>query len=102
MTDGRDFRGASYCFDSLNKLSYLLASLPESYDMLITALVANAEVPQMDVVTERLVQEERKQKSRGDDNSQAKATTTAMFSRRCVNCYYCGTSSEIALISVVI
>ena len=63
-----------------DQVVYLLASLPESYDKLVLALEANAEVPQMDVVTERLVHEKRKQKSRGDDNSQANATTTAIFS----------------------
>ena len=39
--------------------------------MLVTALEANAEVPQRDMVTECLVHENRKQKSRGDDNRQA-------------------------------
>ena len=63
--------------------------------MLVTALEVNAEVPQMDVVTEGLVHEERKQKSRGDDTSQGKATTTAMFSRRHVKCYYCGKPGHI-------
>ena len=33
---------------------YLLASLPDSYNTLVTALEANPDVPQMEVVTERL------------------------------------------------
>ena len=37
----------------------------ESYGMLVTALEASAEVPQMEVVTERLLHEERKLKERG-------------------------------------
>ena len=43
---------------------YLLASLPESYNTLVTALEAHADVPEMEVVTERLLNEERKQKDR--------------------------------------
>ena len=39
---------------------HLLASLPESFNMLVTALEANTEVPKMDIVTERLLHEERK------------------------------------------
>jgi hypothetical protein len=39
---------------------YLLASLPESYQVLVTALEANADVPLWETVTERLLAEERK------------------------------------------
>ena len=35
------------------KVVTLLASLPESFDMLVTALEANSELPDMEVVTER-------------------------------------------------
>ena len=42
---------------------HLLASLPGSYNMLVTALEANSDVPKMEVVTERLLREERKQRS---------------------------------------
>ena len=55
-----------------DRVVFLLASLPESYDILVTALEANSEVPQMEVVTERLLQyEERKLKDRSmaDDTS---------------------------------
>ena len=38
----------------------LLVSLPESFGVLITALEASDEIPKMDVVTERLLHEERK------------------------------------------
>ena len=31
---------------------HLLASLPESYDILVTALEASVEVPKMEIVTE--------------------------------------------------
>ena len=39
---------------------YLLASLPESFSTLVTALESNATVPDMDIVIERLTHEERK------------------------------------------
>ena len=41
---------------------YLLASFPESYNVLVTALQGNEAVPRMEVVTERLLHEERKLK----------------------------------------
>ena len=47
-----------------DRVVHLLASLPEFFDMLVTALEANIDVPKMDVVTERLLHEERKMKGR--------------------------------------
>ena len=47
-----------------DKVVTLLASLPDSYNVLVTALEANATVPQMEVVTERLLHEERKMNDR--------------------------------------
>lgn len=78
-----------------DQVVYLLASLPESYDMLVTALEANADVPQIDVVTERLLHEERKQRDREDDRSHSKAMTTATYSRGTVKCYHCGKPGHI-------
>ena len=43
-----------------DKVVHLLASLPDSYSMLVAALEANTEVPKMEIVTERLLHEERK------------------------------------------
>ena len=47
-----------------DRVVYLLASLPDSYNGLVTALEANAEVPKIEVVTERLLHEEHKLKIR--------------------------------------
>ena len=44
-----------------DRIVHLLASLSESYGMHVTALEANPDVPQMEVVTEHLLHEERKQ-----------------------------------------
>ena len=38
-----------------DRVVHLLASLHESFNMLVTALEANAEVPKMELVTERLL-----------------------------------------------
>ena len=48
---------------------YLLASLPESYSMLVTAFEANADVPKIEIITDRLLHEERKQKGRAESGS---------------------------------
>ena len=56
-----------------DRVVHLLASLPESYSMLVTALETNAEVPKMELATERLLHEERKLTDRGGDASSEKA-----------------------------
>uniref|UniRef100_A0A1X7T7I6 Uncharacterized protein n=1 Tax=Amphimedon queenslandica TaxID=400682 RepID=A0A1X7T7I6_AMPQE len=43
---------------------YVLASLPESFDMLVTAFEANSDVPNLDAGIEKLQHEERKQTER--------------------------------------
>ena len=43
-----------------DKVVTLLASPPDSFNMLVTLLEANAEVPSMEVLTERLIHEDRK------------------------------------------
>ena len=70
-----------------DRVVHLLASLPESYDMVVTALEANAEVPKMAIVTERLLNQERKQKDREESDDSAKAMTVR--SKREIKCYYC-------------
>ena len=70
---------------------YLLASLPESYSMLVTALEASTEVPQMEVVTERLLHEERKLKERGGYREGAMYSR----SRKGPRCHQCGKYGHI-------
>ena len=45
-----------------DRVVYLLASLPDSFNTLVTALEAREDVPKMEVITERLLYAERKQK----------------------------------------
>ena len=60
-----------------DRVVYLLASLPDSFNTLVTALEASEEVPNMEVVTERLLHAERKQKGKSSpDSSGEKAMTT--------------------------
>ena len=53
-----------------DRVVYPLASLPECFNVLVTALEATAEVPTLAVVTKRLLHEETKLKSRLDQRSQ--------------------------------
>ena len=77
-----------------DRVVHLLASLPESYSMLVTALEASAEVPQMEVVTERLIHEERKLKER---ESAGGSREEAMYtkSRKGPKCHHCGRYGHI-------
>ena len=65
---------------------YLLASLPESYNVLVTALEASAKVPTLAVVRERLLHEETKTKSRSNQFSQEGALTTSF--RKKLRCHF--------------
>ena len=70
-----------------DRVVYLLASLPESYNVLVTALEASVEVPALAVVTERLLHEKGKMKSRSNPSSQEGALA-ARFKKK-PTCYYC-------------
>ena len=63
--------------------------------MLVTAFEANADVPKIEIVTERLLHEERKQKGHAesgsaDTNSMEKVMTSEQrIRRKGVRCHYC-------------
>ena len=84
-----------------DRVVFLLASLPESYDILVTALEANADVPKMEVVTERLLHEERKLKERsmvpgnGGSDEKGMMSKHRPFRRQGPRCYYCGKLGHI-------
>ena len=82
-----------------DRVVQLLASLPDSFNMLVTALEANAVVPDMDVVTERILHEERKMKNR-EDSGNGEVQTKAMAAyrprnRASIKCFYCGKFGHI-------
>ena len=62
--------------DEENQVVQLLASLPESYDMLVTALEASPRVPKLEIVTERLLHEETKQRNRESFTIEVKPMTS--------------------------
>ena len=65
--------------DSLNeeyRVVHLLAGLPESYDMLVTALEASQDVPKWALVTERLLSEENKIREKQTGGAESKAMTS--------------------------
>ena len=80
--------------DDEDKVVHLLASLPESYDTLVTALEANEKVPTMEVVIDRLTYEERKVKER-ESSSGAKGLyhrtdySQQKRGRQSIRCHYC-------------
>jgi hypothetical protein len=74
-----------------DRVVYLLASLPDSFNTLVTALEASEEVPKMEVVTERLLHAERKrrEKSCPDSSGEKAMMTKRQFRGRGPQCHYC-------------
>ena len=96
------FDGLSVIGDSISeedRVVHLLASLPDSYNMLVTALEANVEVPKIEVVTERLLHKERKLKERtGVGASSERAMTGKQRPKaRGPKCHHCGKFGHIRL-----
>ncbi len=70
-----------------DRVVYLLASLPECYNVLVTALEANDEVLKLATVTARLLHEKTKMKSQLNQPGQEGALTTG-FKKR-LRCHFC-------------
>ena len=77
--------------DEEDRVVYLLANFPDSFNTLVTALEANEDVPKMEVVTEKLLHAERKQteKSSPDSSGDKAMMTRRQFRGRGPQCYYC-------------
>ena len=73
-----------------DRVVYLLASLPDSYNVLVTALEASEEVPKMAVVTERLLHEEKKMQLRFDSSANEEAMAIKHHSWSPPRCFRCG------------
>ena len=71
-----------------DQVVHLLASLPDSFNVLVTALESNADVPKMEVVTERLLHEERKQQDKRS-SSPSKALSVSR-QKKGPRCFHCG------------
>ena len=101
LTDGRSvqehIKTMTEIFDELSAIDepvkeedrvvYLLASLPECNNVLVTALEASTEVPALAVVTKRLLHEESKLKNRSPELGQEGALITRLKRARCHFCH---------------
>ncbi len=75
-----------------DRVIYLLASLPESFNEIVTAFKANDKIPKMVIVTERLLYEERKVSIHGEVNQSGEkvmTTKTKKFQKK-GPCHHCG------------
>ena len=81
-----------------DKVVQILTSLPESYSMLVTAFEASAEVPKLEVVTEKILNEERKRKEKSASSGglsnpgDCALLVSKPMPRRC---FYCGDTAHI-------
>ena len=72
-----------------DRVVHLLASLPDSFSMLVTALEANSEsVPKMEVVTERLLHVELKMTKKEIVNDEQRALAVNGKPKRLL-CHFC-------------
>ena len=71
-----------------DKVVYLLAGLPESFDVLVTTLESGSDtVPALEMVTERLLREEQKLKDR-EEADESKKLLVAKGKKQLM-CHYC-------------
>ena len=79
-----------------DRVVHILTSLPESYNMLVTAFEASSEVPKIEIVTERLLNEEKKVKEkRGTSGGLSGEALFTNNSNRPKVCFHCGESGHI-------
>ena len=81
-----------------DKVVTLLASLPETYNMLVTALKASTEVPQMEVVIERLLYEEMKLGEREKSpisSRRVMVPSDHKGNKKFIKCHHCGKLGHI-------
>lgn len=79
--------------DDDDRVIYLLASLPESFNVLVTALEASSEVPKMESMIERLLHEAQKQNDRSSASAggltKREPALTVKHRRKGPQCHYC-------------
>ena len=75
-------------------LLFYSASLPESYGVLVTAHEASETVPNLEVVMERILHQERKFRDRSDASSTTESAMTSRMAsaprRKSIKCHHCG------------
>ena len=73
-----------------DRIVHLLASLPESYDMLVTALEASQDVPKWALITEQLLYEENKMREKQTGGAESKAMTSKHhINKKGPKCFHC-------------
>ena len=72
-----------------DRVVYLVVSLPESYNVLVTALKAIEDVPKLEVVTEHILHQDRKSKEKSQ-NGDGVLITQRYFKTKSKKCHYCG------------
>ncbi|KAF2345871.1 Zinc finger CCHC-type [Trinorchestia longiramus] len=74
----------------------LLSSLPDRFSTLVTALEAHEKIPAWEVVTERLLNEERRQRG-GPETSDSSEKLLVSFKRnqKLIKCFECGKEGHI-------
>jgi hypothetical protein len=71
-----------------DQVVHLLAGLPDSYDVLVTALESGSDnVPPLETVTERLLREEQKM-SEKEDTSRSVLMANASFRKKQFSCHF--------------
>ena len=78
-----------------DRVVYLLASLPDSCNILVTAMEASEDVPKMAVATERLLHDEKKMKIRSDITAAEEVMAAKHNQRSSPRCYHCGRIGHI-------
>ncbi len=80
-----------------DRVVHLLASLPDSFNVIVTALEAQSEsVPKWELVTERLLHEETKQREKKESRALAAGggRPTKPF-RKTIRCHFCNNPGHI-------
>ncbi|KAF2359675.1 Zinc finger CCHC-type [Trinorchestia longiramus] len=74
----------------------LLSSLPDRFSTLVTALEAHEKIPAWEVVTERLLNEERRQRGGpGTSDSSEKLLVSFKRKKKLIKCFECGKEGHI-------
>ncbi|KAF2350782.1 Zinc finger CCHC-type [Trinorchestia longiramus] len=74
----------------------LLSSLPDRFSTLVTALEAHEKIPAWEVVTERLLSEERRQRGGpGTSDSSEKLLVSFKRNKKLIKCFECGKEGHI-------
>ena len=84
-----------YPVDEEDRVTQVIGSLPESYDMLVTALEASAEIPNMETITEKIIHEERKIKEKQKTKKEEQALASERYKPQDRRCFYCNQSGHI-------